>query len=160
MRQSPRDTRAQPSPARAKLCQGISERLWRIRGSSQLLARFLQLRNALPRAGRLCPVSVNAVKANPHRWLCVCVPAEAEQPDGCYTQVAEEVGQIVQGRESRGSRAGERGEPPQPPSTEGVGECWPWKQTGIQPCFSPEPGAFLTPRAWRKTLQEIFSIRV
>ncbi|RMB99420.1 hypothetical protein DUI87_24157 [Hirundo rustica rustica] len=47
---------------------------------------------------------------------------EEEQPDGCYTQVSQEVGPIEQGRESRGSRAGGREEPPQPPSTDGVDE--------------------------------------
>ncbi|XP_053854254.1 apoptosis facilitator Bcl-2-like protein 14 isoform X2 [Vidua macroura] len=54
----------------------------------------------------------------------VLAPAqpEAERPDGYYTQVSEEVGQIVQGSESRGGTAGGCGEPPQPPGTDGVDE--------------------------------------
>ncbi|XP_064255292.1 apoptosis facilitator Bcl-2-like protein 14 isoform X2 [Passer domesticus] len=47
---------------------------------------------------------------------------EAEQPDGCYTQVSQDIGLIVQGGESRGDTAGERGEPPEPPGTDGVDE--------------------------------------
>ncbi|XP_071306365.1 apoptosis facilitator Bcl-2-like protein 14 isoform X1 [Agelaius tricolor] len=51
--------------------------------------------------------------------LAPAQPAEAEQPDGCYTQVPQEV---VQGRESQGDTAGGCGEPPEPPSTDGVDE--------------------------------------
>ncbi|XP_050840908.1 uncharacterized protein LOC127060778 [Serinus canaria] len=51
--------------------------------------------------------------------LAPAQPAEAEQPDGCYTQVSQEV---VQGSESRGDTAGGCGEPPEPPSTDGIDE--------------------------------------
>ncbi|XP_068029366.1 protein BNIP5 isoform X2 [Anomalospiza imberbis] len=54
--------------------------------------------------------------------LAPAQPAEAERPDGYYTQVSEEIGLIVQGGESRGGTAGGCGEPPQPPGTDGVDE--------------------------------------
>ncbi|KAM4759859.1 protein BNIP5 isoform 1-T1 [Cyanocitta cristata] len=54
--------------------------------------------------------------------LAPAQPAEAERPDGYYTQVSEEIGLIVQGGESREGTAGGRGEPPQPPGTDGVDE--------------------------------------
>ncbi|XP_074781675.1 uncharacterized protein LOC141969615 isoform X2 [Athene noctua] len=47
---------------------------------------------------------------------------DAEQPDGYYARVSEEIGLIVQGRESHGSRARGCGEPPRPASADGVDE--------------------------------------
>uniref|UniRef100_A0A8C5JPI8 Apoptosis facilitator Bcl-2-like protein 14 n=1 Tax=Junco hyemalis TaxID=40217 RepID=A0A8C5JPI8_JUNHY len=55
----------------------------------------------------------------PLRHVLGPAQTEAEQPDGCYTQVSQEV---VQGRESQGDTAGGCGEPPEPPSTDGVDE--------------------------------------
>ncbi|KAM6044084.1 uncharacterized protein VSU04_013646 isoform 2-T3 [Chlamydotis macqueenii] len=49
------------------------------------------------------------------------VPA-VEQLDSYYTQVSDEIGQIIQGSESQGSRARGCGEPPQLAGTEGVDE--------------------------------------
>lgn len=46
------------------------------------------------------------------------LPAEAEQPEGYYARVSEEVGLIVQGS---GERRAER--LPGPTCTDGVGEC-------------------------------------
>ncbi|XP_026720269.1 apoptosis facilitator Bcl-2-like protein 14 isoform X2 [Athene cunicularia] len=48
--------------------------------------------------------------------------ADAEQPDGYYARVSEEIGLIVQGSESQGSRARGCGEPPRPASADGVDE--------------------------------------
>ncbi|XP_010127687.1 PREDICTED: apoptosis facilitator Bcl-2-like protein 14 [Chlamydotis macqueenii] len=50
------------------------------------------------------------------------VPAAVEQLDSYYTQVSDEIGQIIQGSESQGSRARGCGEPPQLAGTEGVDE--------------------------------------
>ncbi|XP_009705755.1 PREDICTED: apoptosis facilitator Bcl-2-like protein 14 [Cariama cristata] len=50
------------------------------------------------------------------------MPADAEQPDGYYARVSEEIGLIVQGSESQGSRTRGRGEPPRPAGTDGVDE--------------------------------------
>uniref|UniRef100_A0A8C8B7D2 Apoptosis facilitator Bcl-2-like protein 14 n=1 Tax=Otus sunia TaxID=257818 RepID=A0A8C8B7D2_9STRI len=47
---------------------------------------------------------------------------DAEQPDGYYARVSEEIGLIVQGSESQGSRARGCGEPPRPASADGVDE--------------------------------------
>ncbi|XP_038018715.1 apoptosis facilitator Bcl-2-like protein 14 isoform X2 [Motacilla alba alba] len=54
--------------------------------------------------------------------LAPAQPAEAEQPDGCYTLVSQESGLVAQGSESRGDTAGGCGEPPEPPGTDGVDE--------------------------------------
>ncbi|XP_041316451.1 apoptosis facilitator Bcl-2-like protein 14 isoform X1 [Pyrgilauda ruficollis] len=58
----------------------------------------------------------------PLRHVLAPAQPEAEQPDGCYTQVSQDIGLIVQGSKSQGDTAGERGEPPEPPGTDGVDE--------------------------------------
>ncbi|XP_014803971.1 PREDICTED: uncharacterized protein C6orf222 homolog isoform X2 [Calidris pugnax] len=58
----------------------------------------------------------------PLRHIQAPATPEADQPDGYYTRVSEEIGLIVQGSESQGSRGRGRGEPPQPGSADAIDE--------------------------------------
>ncbi|XP_010286619.1 PREDICTED: uncharacterized protein LOC104621757 [Phaethon lepturus] len=58
----------------------------------------------------------------PLRHVQAPTTPDAEQPDGYYARVSEEIGLIVQGSESQGSRARGCGEPPRPASADGLDE--------------------------------------